>query len=210
VTAESENLFANRSTIYVEGLPFTATEANVREFFSPSGQIKSIRLSKWHDSGRLRGYGHIEFETPEAAEASLLLDGCDFFDSGRYVRISQPLIPRSAEQIEFRSAVTRPPGCRTIFFKNVPYSVTEEEVREAFMICGPINTVRLAVWGHTGQSKGFGYVDFKREDSAEIAVKKSGIISIQGRPLVIDFETGVPKASFKSGNDAKKQKKEKR
>ena len=58
----------------------------------------------------------------------------------------------------------------------------------------------MAVWGHTNQLKGFGYVDFKSEESAEIAVKKSLSsegIAVKGRPTICDFETGQPKGSFK-------------
>ena len=66
-------------------------------------------------------------------------------------------------------------------------------------MCGPVKDVRLARWGHTNALKGFCYVDFKREDSCDIAVKKSGVLNIKGRPLVIDFETGVAKQGYKAG-----------
>ena len=51
--------------------------------------------------------------------------------------------------------------------------------------------------GHTKQLKGFGYVDFKKEESAVIAVKKNGKLSLKKRPLIIDFETSEQKSSFK-------------
>ena len=42
-----------------------------------------------------------------------------------------------------------------------------------------------------------GYLEFKREDSADIAVKKSGKIQCQGRPLTIDFDSGRIKGSYR-------------
>jgi nucleolin len=75
--------------------------------------------------------------------------------------------------------------------------LTLSQPLQIFKVCGPITCVRLAVWGNTKQLKGFGYVDFKREDSAEIAVKKSGVLVLKGRPVIIDFETGAPKQSFR-------------
>jgi RNA recognition motif-containing protein len=60
--------------------------------------------------------------------------------------------------------------------------------------------VRLAVWNHTNQLKGFGYIEFKSEQSAEIAVKKSLSsegITVKGRPVICDYETGQAKGSFK-------------
>ena len=66
-----------------------------------------------------------------------------------------------------------------------------------FQECGKVTQVRLAVWGHTAQFKGFGYVDFGNEESALIAVKKNGKLSLSGRPLLIDFDTNEQKGSFK-------------
>jgi nucleolin len=97
--------------------------------------------------------------------------------------------------------VTKPPGCRTIFIKNLPYECDESEIRDVFMVYGKINSVRLARWGHTNHLKGFGYVEFKTEDSADVAVRKSGSIIVNGRKLICDFETGQPKGSFKDSNE---------
>lgn len=92
--------------------------------------------------------------------------------------MSHPKVPRAlsggsagASTVAGGSSSTgvRPVGCKTVFVKNLPYEVTEEQIQQTFMVCGPIAMVRLATWGHTGSQKGFCYVDFKREDSAEIA-----------------------------------------
>ena len=60
---------------------------------------------------------------------------------------------------------------------------------------------------------GFGYVDFKREDSAEVAVKKCkmGAVSVKDRVIAADFETSEPKGGFKGhgavhGKDQAKKK----
>eukprot|EP01033_Poteriospumella_lacustris_P001130 gene1130-826_t len=99
-----------------------------------------------------------------------------------------------------------PPGCRTIFIKNLPYDVTEEEIRQHFMVYGPIASIRLAGWNHTQNLKGFGYVEYKREDSTEIAVKKSGTVVIRDRAIVVDYDTAAPKGSYRNPvKDAKKQ-----
>lgn len=93
---------------------------------------------------------------------------------------------------------SQPPGCKTLFVKNLPYNVTEEEVRQAFMVFGKIASVRLAVWGHTQKLKGFGYVEFQAENSAAIAMKKTADIVIKGRHIICDFETGTPKGSYRT------------
>jgi hypothetical protein len=46
-------------TVYIEGLPFDASEDDVRGFFKDESgkqlRIVQLRLVRWHDTGRLRG-----------------------------------------------------------------------------------------------------------------------------------------------------------
>lgn len=112
------------------------------------------------------------------------------------------MVPRSVQKSATSAEaapIVRPPGCKTIFIKNLPYECTEDEIKEAFKVYGKIANVRLARWGHTNQLKGFGYVDFIKEESADIAVRKAGAVTLQGRSISCDFEVGKPKGSFRSG-----------
>jgi len=218
--------FINERTVYVQGFPFTCEEDGIKTFFEAAGSIKSVRLPRWHDSGKLKGYGHIEFNTKSGADKALEMTGQYIQD--RYITVDRPMVPRalsgiapasvqtdktakegSDEEGEANDATTapasatpakleKPPGCRTIFIKNLPYDVTEEDVRKHFMVYGPIVSVRLAMWNHTQNQKGFGYIDFKREDSADIAVRKSGSIVMNERIVVVDFETKAPKKGYKN------------
>ena len=196
VPASASGLVNDR-TVYIEGLPFEACEADVRAFFKgvKSGDVLSVRLPTWQDSGRLRGYGHVEFTKAAAAKEALNLDGS--YMGKRFIKVTTPMVPRILQQQQQHEifGVERPPGCRSIFIKNLPYDTSEDELREAFKVFGPIVNVRIPMWGHTNQQKGSAYIDFKREDSAEIAVKKG--MQIRSRPLLVDFETGQAKLSFK-------------
>jgi RNA recognition motif-containing protein len=77
--AETDNTgvdeLCNDRTVYIEGLPYDSTDADVSLFFESCGEIKSIRLPKWHDSDRLRGYGHVQFSSIESVKEALTLDG---------------------------------------------------------------------------------------------------------------------------------------
>jgi RNA recognition motif-containing protein len=74
-SAGASSDLCNDRTIYVEGLPYAATEQDIRDFFEPCGSIQNIRLPRWHDSGRLRGYGHVEFHNSKSVKKALELDG---------------------------------------------------------------------------------------------------------------------------------------
>lgn len=215
---EAENEYNNNRTVYVSGLSFGCSDDDVRDFFSSSGEVLNIRLPKWHDTGRLRGYGHVEFNTAEAASNALERSGEYIKD--RYVNIDRPLNPRllSVDPSSTSSSSSsgdagdeprkeRVAGCRTIFVKNLPYDCTEAELVEAFRVYGPIAKTRFACWEHTKNSKGFAYIDFKREDSAEISVKKSGSIVMKSRKIMVDYETGAPKGGYKGDKSTSKTKK---
>lgn len=195
---EESNLYNGR-TVYIEGLPFTATEEEITSFFESSGcgAIQQMRLPRWQDSGRLKGNGHVEFSTAESVEKALKMNGK--YMNQRYIKVERPLPPKNAISTVSKEDITVPAGCNTVFIKNLPYDTEETEVEEYFKVFGPITSVRLARWGHTNQLKGFGYVTFKREDSAEICVKKSKVqnaVVFKSRVILCDFETGAPKMSF--------------
>ena len=153
-SASSDSKYSNDRTIYIQGLPFSATEDEVRKLFESCGTIVSIRLPRWHDSGRIKGYGHVEFNDSSSATKALDLSGEYIQD--RYITVDRPQTPRSvqAAQESGKVVVDKPVGCRRIFVKNLPYEVAEEDIREAFKVFGPITNIRLAMWGHTGNLKG--------------------------------------------------------
>ena len=57
--------------IYVGNLPYTATQAEVREVFEPYGPVLAVDLITDRETGRLRGFGFVEMESgaDEAIEA---------------------------------------------------------------------------------------------------------------------------------------------
>ena len=181
-------------TVYCEGLRYDEAEDDVRAFFAAHGAIKELRLPRYQDSGRLRGYGHVEYETAQSASSALKASGSSL--GGRYVTIQ----PSKAKDQATWTPRPRPDGCRTIFVKNLPYDIPSDALRRAFEKFGKINDVRLAVHNHTQRQKGFGYVTFVKETSAEAAVRGQGAVQVRGRAVYVDYDApgGGPKASFRA------------
>ncbi|CAH0375016.1 unnamed protein product [Pelagomonas calceolata] len=181
-------------TVYCEGLRYDEAEDDVRAFFAAHGAIKELRLPRYQDSGRLRGYGHIEYESANSATAALKASGSSL--GGRYVTIQ----PSKAKDQATWTPRPRPDGCRTVFVKNLPYDIPSDALRRSFEKFGKINDVRLAVHNHTQRQKGFGYVTFVKETSAEAAVRGQGGVTVRGRAVYVDYDApgGGPKASFRA------------
>ena len=106
----------------------------------------------------------------------------------------------------------RPPSCRTIYAKNLPYDTTENAVKDYFQQFGDITSVRLARWNHTQRLKGFGYIQFETTKGVDKAMKaaKNSKVQLGGRGLILDYETAPPKRSFKTQSGRLWQKEEQR
>ncbi|OWZ22632.1 hypothetical protein PHMEG_0002610 [Phytophthora megakarya] len=203
------------ATVYVEGIPYRANEGDLVTHFSSCGTVREVRMPRYQDSGKPRGYAHVVFDDEAALKKALKLDGQYLFN--RYLSIRRAEAPRAVEmalkeknQNTNKKAVK---GCRTVFIKQLPYEVEEDAIREALASCGTITSVRLPIWNHTKKLKGFGYVEFSSEDEALAAARRSGM-KIGDRMVLISLDAAgsAPKASFRQrdgqywnkGEEAKK------
>lgn len=78
----------------------------------------------------------------------------------------------------------------SIYLGNLAWDVTDDLVKEMIddvLGEGLYDTVRLATDRETGRHRGFGYVDFKTEDSANKAVAELGGLEVLGRQLRADL-----------------------
>lgn len=57
----------------------------MREFFRQCGKITDVRMPRWHDSGKPRGYAHVSFAGVKGARAAFGLDGK--YMNGRYLTV---------------------------------------------------------------------------------------------------------------------------
>jgi RNA recognition motif-containing protein len=82
--------------IYVGNLPFTASEAEVRELFEAHGTVESVSIVQDRDTGRPRGFGFVEMADDNAARAAIAaLDGATLGDRSLKVDEAQPRAERS-------------------------------------------------------------------------------------------------------------------
>ena len=73
--------------IYVGNMPFSATEAQVRDLFAQHGAVESVALPADRETGRPRGFGFVEMPQAEAAKAIEALNG--FSMGGRQLRVNE-------------------------------------------------------------------------------------------------------------------------
>jgi RNA recognition motif-containing protein len=73
-----------------------------------------------------------------------------------------------------------------IYVGNLAYSVTEDELREAFAAFGEISSVSLITDKFSGQSKGFGFVEMPNNSEADAAIKALNETSLKGRNIKVN------------------------
>lgn len=59
------------SKLYVGGLPFSATEAELESVFGEHGSVESVRVILDKVTGQSRGFGFIEMSSPNEAQAAI-------------------------------------------------------------------------------------------------------------------------------------------
>lgn len=73
-----------------------------------------------------------------------------------------------------------------IYVGNLAYSVTEDDLREAFAAYGEISSVSLITDKFSGQSKGFGFVEMSNNSEADAAIKGLNETSLKGRNVKVN------------------------
>ena len=74
---------------------------------------------------------------------------------------------------------------KKIYVGNLPYSATEDELRELFSQHGDVTSVSLVNDRETGRPRGFGFVEMADED-ADLAVQALDGAQMGGRTLKVN------------------------
>jgi len=85
-----------------------------------------------------------------------------------------------------------------IYVGNLPYEVTEEDLESTFGQFGGIESVALIIDRQTGRSKGFGFITFNEQKSAQDSLALDGT-DLKGRNLRVNIATEKPKG--RGGDD---------
>jgi RNA recognition motif-containing protein len=74
--------------IYVGNLPFSSTEADLKDVFGRHGDVESVNIITDRESGRPRGFAFVEMEEASAAQDAIrALDGSDL--GGRNIKVNE-------------------------------------------------------------------------------------------------------------------------
>ena len=191
--------------IFISGIPYLTKEEELKDLFSKYGTITEIKLPKYQDSGKNRGYCHIYYDSKKSALKALELN--NYTIGNRYLTVEMAKMNKEELNDEIKTKKQNKINqskvsinCTTAFVKNLPYDISEKEVGDKFRSCGKIKSLRFVYNSKNKKFKGFCFIEFNEHKSLLKALELNGK-EFKGRILKVDFDEGKPKKSYKYNNE---------
>ncbi|KAF5740663.1 polyadenylate-binding protein 2-like [Tripterygium wilfordii] len=161
------------TSLYVGDLDQSVTDSQVYDLFSQVGQVMSVRVCRDLSTRRSLGYGYVNYSnTQDAARA---LDVLNFTPlNSRPIRV----------MYSHRDPSIRKSGAGNIFIKNIDKAIDHKALHDTFSSFGTILSCKMAT-DASGQSKGYGFVQFENEVSAQTAIDKLNGMLINDKQVYV-------------------------
>ncbi|XP_038147641.1 nucleolin isoform X1 [Cyprinodon tularosa] len=149
---------------------FEEIKDGLRKFFTKNNvEVTDVRL------GSSKKFGYVDCASEEDLNKALELNGKKVM--GQEVKLDK------ARSKETSQEGKKERDARTLFVKNLPYSVTTDELREFFESAVDIRLPQ----GQGGSSRGIAYIEFKTEAEAEKMLEEAQGADLQGRSIMVDY-----------------------
>ncbi|KAF6175327.1 hypothetical protein GIB67_021832 [Kingdonia uniflora] len=157
------NIFkSGNANVFIKNLEKTIDNKGLQEVFSNFGNILSCKIAT-DPTGQSKGYGFVQFENKESAQNAIdRLNGMLMNDKPVFVG---PFLRKQE-----REAAINQVKLNNVFIKNLPESLTEEELKNIFGEYGTITSVVVMRDGD-GKSRCFGFVNFENADDAAQSIE---------------------------------------
>ncbi|MAP12462.1 MAG: RNA-binding protein [Gammaproteobacteria bacterium] len=73
-----------------------------------------------------------------------------------------------------------------LYVGNLPYDISEDDLRAAFAAYGEVASANIITDRETGRSKGFGFVEMPDNSSADAAIKGLNGSALNGRAIKVN------------------------
>ncbi|QCD87265.1 polyadenylate-binding protein [Vigna unguiculata] len=171
-TALNGAQFGNAS-LYVGDLDANVIESQLFDLFSQVAQVVSIRVCRDQTRRTSLGYAYVNFANVQ--DAAIAMEHLNFTPlNGKPIRI----------MFSHRDPSIRKSGFANVFIKNLDASVDNKALYDTFAAFGNVLSSKVQV-DENGQSKGYGFVQFDNDESAQNAIKKLNGMLINDKKVYV-------------------------
>ncbi|MED6118242.1 hypothetical protein PIB30_000868 [Stylosanthes scabra] len=161
--------FSNAS-LYVGDLEANVNEAQLYDLFSQIAPVVSIRVCRDLTKRYSLGYAYVNYSSYEhAANAMELLNFTHL--NGKPIRIM------------FSQSI-RKSGYANVFIKNLDTAIDNKALHDTFVAFGTVLSCKVAL-DSNGNSKGYGFVQFEKEEAAQNAIKQLNGMLINDKQVFV-------------------------
>ncbi|XP_047333230.1 polyadenylate-binding protein 2-like [Impatiens glandulifera] len=179
------------TSLYVGDLEQSVTDSQLYDVFNQYGQVVSVRVCRDLATRRSLGYGYVNYSNP--IDAARAIDQLNFTPlNGKPIRI----------MYSRRDPSNRKSGSGNIFIKNLDKSIDHKALHDTFSQFGTILSCKVAT-DPSGQSKGYGFVQYDSEDAAQLAIVKLNGMLLNDKQVYVgpflrkqERDIAVDKAKF--------------
>jgi len=181
--------------VFVGGMPFSYEEDDVRAYWEWCGEVASLDVMRFPDTGRFRGIAFVSFATDDGYRAALECDGTTL--DGVRVKVEPCKAPKRGVGCGGGAPSSTAPagpapktaGYNVGYVGNVAFEASADDLGALFAADGraPPTLVRLHTDKLTGRSKGYAHVHFATEADLDAAVAGVDGADLMGRGVRVGY-----------------------
>ncbi|KAI8548661.1 hypothetical protein RHMOL_Rhmol07G0291600 [Rhododendron molle] len=161
------------TSLYVGDLDSNVTDSQLYDYFNQVGQVVSVRVCRDLSTRRSLGYGYVNYSNPQ--DAARAMEELNFsLLNGKTIRV----------MYSHRDPSVRKSGAANIFIKNLDKAIDNKALHDTFSTFGNILSCKIAT-DPSGQSKGYGFVQFDNDESAQNAIDKLNGMLINDKQVYV-------------------------
>ncbi|KAF3447375.1 hypothetical protein FNV43_RR12561 [Rhamnella rubrinervis] len=173
VTATGAVSGFGNSSLYVGDLDPNVNEGQLFDLFNQVAQVVSIRVCRDQTRRQSLGYAYVNYSNPQDAANSMeILNFTPI--NGKPIRI----------MFSHRDPSIRKSGYANVFIKNLDTSIDNKALHDTFAAFGTVLSCKVAV-DRSGQSKGYGFVQYDSDESAQNAIKRLNGMLINDKQVYV-------------------------
>ncbi|KAL4535164.1 hypothetical protein Ndes2526B_g06069 [Nannochloris sp. 'desiccata'] len=164
--------------LFLGGLSWDTSEEKLREHFEGYGELVEVVVMRDRMTGRPRGFGFVTFRNSESADTAVV--DLHIVD-GRQIDVKKS-VPQEG----------KPKACK-VFVGGLSPETTEGDLKSYFTKFGDIAEVQIMQDHMSGRSRGFGFITFEEDSSAEKVFEVGTMHEIAGKK--VEVKAATPKGS---------------